>query len=207
MPLISRNDTGFGDVRDLGIKVEKRFKYAYYQVALFNGAGANNLEFDQRKDLAARVEITPLKGLMFGGVAYATLRPKDKDTNAKERYEADFRMDLKPVIVQAEYIYARDWDSTVKRLVPSQGFYAAAAWSIVPEWQIAARGGMLDEDVKDLAQRTKTTVWEAGAGLHWMPLGHAANLKLDYFFYKPTHVTSKWLGTQHQIVLAGQVRF
>lgn len=197
----------FGDKRDLGLKIDKRFKYFYYNVSLFNGAGANTFEFDHRKDLAARIEVTPLPWLMFGGVAYATLRPHGKDANAKDRFEADVRLDTHGFLFQAEYIYARDWDATLKRLVPGHGFYAAAAYSFVPQWQIAARGGMLDEDLKDLDPKKKTTVWEFGAGLHWMALGHNANLKLDYSFFKPDHTTDKWKGTEHQLVLAGQVRF
>ncbi len=201
------SSSAFGDKRDLGIKIEKRFKYVYYNLSLFNGAGANNVEFDHRKDLAARLEVTPLKGLMIGGAMQATLRPAGNDTDAKDRFEADFRLDTHGVIVQAEYIYARDWDATLKKLVAGQGFYGAVAYSPVPEWQIAARGGMLDEDVKDLTPKTRTRVWEAGAGVHWMPLGHAANLKLDYSFFKPTHTTDTRKGDEHQIVLAGQVRF
>jgi len=199
--------SAFGDKRDLGVRIDKRFKYVYYNLSLFNGAGANTYEFDHRKDLAARIEITPLPWLMFGGVAYATLRPAGKDDNAKERYEADVRLDTHGFLFQAEYIRARDWDATLKKLVTGQGFYAAAAYSPVPEWQIAARGGMLDEDVKGLTPKTRTRVYEVGAGLHWMPMGHAANLKLDYSFFTPTHTTDTRKGIEHQIVLAGQVRF
>jgi hypothetical protein len=199
--------SAFGDKRDLGVRIDKRFKYVYYNVSLFNGAGANNFEFDHRKELAARVEITPLPWLMFGGVAYATLRPAGKDDNAKERYEADVRLDTHGFLFQAEYIRARDWDATLKKLVTGQGFYTSAAYIPVPEWQIAVRGGLLDEDVLDLTPATRTRVWEFGGGLHWMPLGHAANLKLDYFLYKPTHTTPTRKGTEHQVVLAAQVRF
>lgn len=199
--------SAFGDRRDLGVRIDKRFRYFYYNLSLFNGAGANTLEFDHRKDLAARVEVTPLKWLMLGGAVQATLRPQGRDENAKDRFEADFRMDIAPVVVQAEYLYARDWDATLKRLVAGQGFYVAAAWNIVPEWQVAARGGMLDEDVRDLAPGRRTRVWEFTGGLHWMPLGHAANLKLDYSYFQPTQTTDTWKGIQHQVVLAGQVRF
>ncbi len=200
------SSSSFGDKRDLGVKVEKRFKYLYYNLSLFNGAGANTYEFDHRKDLAVRIEATPVKGLMIGSALQSTLRPAGSHKDAKDRFEADFRLDMHGVIVQAEYLYARDWDASLKKLVDGQGGYAAVAYSPVPEWQVALRGGMLDEDVKDLSPKTRTRVWEAGGGLHWLPLGHGANLKLDYSFFKPDHVTSTRKGMEHQLILAGQVR-
>src|SRR5205814_1538949 len=51
-----------GGLRDVGVKIEKSFDKFMYVVDLFNGPGQNNLDNNNQKDIAARVEIYPVKG-------------------------------------------------------------------------------------------------------------------------------------------------
>lgn len=200
--LVSRT---LGDRRDLGVKVEKRFRYASYFVGLFNGQGANNLDLDNAKDVAARVEVTPLPWLMIGGMAYATLRDRWSEPGVRDVFEADLRIDFRPILFQAEYLRSRLWDDKRAAIVTSQGFYAAFAGYPLDVLRLAIRVGLFDEDVDDV-DPARTAVWEGSAGIHWLPLGDAANVKLDYHVFVPTRDTAK-RGNEHQVVLAGQVRF
>lgn len=194
-----------GDRRDLGIKVEKRFQYVSYFVGLFNGQGPNNPDLDNAKDVAARVEVTPLPWLMVGGMAYATLRDRWSEPGIRDVFEADLRIDFKPILFQAEYLRSRLWDDKRAAVVTAQGFYAAFAGYPLDVLRLAVRIGLFDEDVDD-ADPARTAVWEGSAGIHWLPRGDAANLKLDYHVFVPTRDTAK-RANEHQVVLAGQVKF
>jgi len=194
-----------GDRRDLGLKVEKRFRYVSYFVGLFNGEGANQTDLDNAKDVAARVEVTPLPWLMIGGMAYATLRDQWSEPGVRDVFEADLRIDHKPVLFQAEYLRARVWDDARGAVVTSQGFYAAFAGYPLDVLRLAVRAGLYDEDVDDV-DPSRTAVWEGSAGIHWLPRGDAANVKLDYHVFVPTRDTAK-RRNEHQVVLAGQVKF
>jgi len=190
---------GFGDRRGLGIKVEKKFQYVGYYVGLFNGSEQNRLDFDNFKDLAARVEGYPHPGITIGAMAYMTLRDKQGQADAKDRWEGDIRIAIDPVIFQAEYIRGRDYDENGK-LRTSHGFYATLAWNIIPEVQVKARGGGFDYDVSS----GKNALWEAAGGLTCFFDKYDANLKLDYYMYKSTDSS---VNVEHQVIFAAQAHF
>ncbi|MBL6975535.1 MAG: hypothetical protein ISR64_07385 [Deltaproteobacteria bacterium] len=190
---------GYGDRRGLGIKVEKKFHYVGYFVGLYNGAERNRLDFDNFKDLAARIEGYPYPGITIGAMAYMTLRDKQGQANAKDRWEGDIRIAIDPVIFQAEYIRGRDHDDTGKGRT-GQGFYATLAWNIIPEVQVKARGGGFDYDVSS----GKNALWEAATGLTCFFDKYDANLKLDYYMYKSTDSSKN---VEHQVIFAAQAHF
>ena len=181
-------------------------------MSLFNGAGQNKLDGDTNKDIAARVQVYPLegigvKGFMVGGALYMTLRTEQARPNARDRFEADVRLDYDPILVQAEYLRARDYDATGNR-TSSQGFYLAVAGNITPNWQLAGRFGGYDQDV-DGTTVSNTWLWEAAGGVHFLPLGkypNGANLKLDYVMLKPKVETAS-TRIEHQVILAAQLKF
>lgn len=192
---------GYGDKRDLGIKVEKRLGPVYYYVGLFNGAGPNHLDTDARKDLAARVEVFPVTGLMLGVAGHATLREGFRAVSgAKDRVEADARVEAGPALVQAEYLFARDFNAKTGRMTSSQGAYLAVAGRLPLGFEVAGRFGWWDLDM----DADQTQVWEAAGGIHYYLKGFNANLKLDYAFYRPTFAGLK---DTHEVVLAAQVKF
>lgn len=190
---------GYGDRRGLGIKVHKKFQYVSYFVGLYNGAGRNRLDFDNFKDLAVRIEGYPYPGITLGAMAYMTLRDKQGQADAKDRWEGDIRIDIKPVIFQAEYIRGRDYDDAGKGRT-GQGFYATLAWNIIPEVQVKARGGGFDYDVSS----GQNALWEAATGLTYFFDKYDANLKLDYYMYKSTDSS---LNVEHQVIFAAQAHF
>lgn len=192
---------GYGDKRDLGVKAEKRIGPVYYFVGLFNGAGANHLDADSRKDLTARVEVFPIAGLMLGAAGYVTLREGFRAVpGAKDRAEVDVRLDVGPVVAQAEYLFARDYNGKTGAMTASHGTYLAVAGRLGHGFEVAGRFGWWDLDV----DADRTQVWEAAGGIHYFLKGFNANLKLDYAFYRPTFAGLK---DTHEVLLAAQVKF
>lgn len=192
---------GYGDKRDLGVKAEKRIGPVYWYLGLFNGSGSNHLDTDSRKDLAARVEVFPVAGLMLGVAGYVTLRDgMGAAPGAKDRAEADVRFEAGPVVVQAEYLFARDHNQKTGAMTPSQGTYLAVAARLPHGFEVAGRFGWWDLDM----DADRSQVWEAAGGLHYHLKGFNASLKLDYGFYRPT---LPGLQDTHEVILAAQVKF
>jgi len=191
----------FGDKRDLGVKVEKRIGPVYYFVGLFNGQGANNLDVNNQKDLAIRIEVFPVKGLVLGAMSYFTLREGFKATpKAKDRFEADVRLDYKPVLFLAEYLYARDYNEKKNKMTSSQGAYGQMQAMLPFGFALAGRFGWMTLDMDSSTSK----LWEAGGGVHYYLQGFNANLKLDYLFYQPN---APELNRTHEVIFAMQAKF
>ena len=142
----------YGDIRDMGIKIDKKLgKHFYYQAAVFNGEGQNKLDSNKQKDVAARVEIYPIDGMMVGVVGYAGLNQRDSSPT-KDRLEADFKLDLAHFLLQAEYIHG--WDGATGQATARRegaGVYAAVGYTFMDKLQPLFRIGHYDPDVtKDL---------------------------------------------------------
>jgi len=193
--------TAFGDKRDLGIKVEKRIGPMYYYIGLFNGQGTNNLDVNNQKDLAMRIEVFPVKGLMLGAMSYFTLREGFKALpKAKDRFEFDVRLDYKPLLFLAEYLYARDYNEKKKKMTASQGAYGQILAKMPLGFGIAGRFGWMTLDMDSSTSK----LWEAAGGIHYYLEGFNANFKLDYLFYQPN---APELKKTHEVIFAAQAKF
>jgi hypothetical protein len=161
LPERAFTSTVFGDKRDLGIRVEKTFEKFGYMAGVFNGAGQNNFDNNVQKDLALRLEVYPIKGMTIAGVTYDSVGYR-KRAGTKDRWEADFRYETGPFLVQAEYIRAQDITASgataCKNVVgkcTGQGAYGALAYTIkdlgTGNWkgnlQPVVRVGFYDPDV------------------------------------------------------------
>ncbi len=133
----------FGDKRDIGIKAEKKLgDIFYYNVGVYNGSGLNKLDDDNDKDLALRLEVYPIEGLMVGAVGYTTVGERD---SFRDRIEGDLRYDAHNLLFQAEYI--RGWTgSGGGPATEGHGAYGALGYSI-GDFQPVVRVGMLDKDL------------------------------------------------------------
>jgi len=148
----------FGDVRDMGIKIDKKLgKHFYYQAAVFNGEGQNKLDTNTQKDLALRLEVYPVDGIMIGGVGYAGVTRRDSSPT-KDRLEADFKLDLAHVLLQAEYIHG--WDGPSGQAgtprPEAAGVYAVLGYTFAERLQPLVRIGYYDPDIhRDLPGNVK----------------------------------------------------
>jgi len=143
----------YGDIRDMGIKIDKKLgKHFYYQAAVFNGEGQNKIDSNKQKDIAGRFEVYPVDGVMVGLAGYAGLNRRDSNPT-KDRLEADFKLDLAHVLLQAEYIHG--WDGPTGQTPSARregaGVYAVLGYTFFDKLQPLFRIGYYDPDVsKDL---------------------------------------------------------
>jgi hypothetical protein len=181
----------FGDQRDLGIKLDKKLgKHFYYQAAVFNGEGQNKLDSNAQKDVALRLEIYPIDGIMIGGAGYTGFTHRDSSPT-KDRLEADVKVELANVLLQAEYIHG--WDGATGQATPrteSAGFYAVVGYTIAQKIQPLFRIGRFDSDVTqdlpgDPKERGSTapfkdemTSYELGVNYYLQ--GHDAKLQASW---------------------------
>jgi phosphate-selective porin OprO and OprP len=194
----------FGDKRDLGLRIAKTFDYVGYSAGVFNGAGQNNFDTNNSKDVGLRLEAYPVVGLILAGVAYASIGQRSQ-SKAKDRFEGDARFEKGPFLLQAEYIHARDVGSNNKA-VYAQGFYAALAYTLIDVLQPCFRFGYLDPDTqKNLDPKTdngKDEMWNFDFGLNWYISHHEAKLQLNYYRLQYQDKTR-----DNQVIAAAQVAY
>ncbi|MBI5507142.1 MAG: hypothetical protein HY903_00185 [Deltaproteobacteria bacterium] len=198
--------TEFGDKRDLGLRVAKRFKYLGYTAAVFNGAGLNALDNNNDKDLALRVEAYPIDGLVLAGVAYASVG--ERRTYVKDRYEADVRYESGSFLAQGEYIRGREVGKAGPP-VHGQGAYLALGWTFFDALQTCLRVGYLDPDIrKDLAPKKsadRDELFHGEVGLSYFVRKHEAKVALTYGRYE--YDDRAVLEAKNQLLLATQISY
>jgi hypothetical protein len=198
--LVSRE---FGDRRDLGVRVAKTFEPWSYSAGVFNGAGQNNLDVNNQKDAALRLEAYPLEGLTLAGAVLMSVGQR-LAAGTKDRFELDGRFERGPLLLQAELIRARDVGSA--GAVDAHGFYALAAYLLTDTLQAALRVGYLDQDLaRDLdpvANGNRDEAWHFDAGLNYFLQKHEAKLQLSY-----SRVQYDVRTPLNQVILAAQVAF
>lgn len=194
----------FGDKRDLGLRVAKNFKYLGYNVGIFNGAGQNNLDTNNSKDVTLRLELYPIEGLTLAGVAYGSVGQRD-ESKAKDRYEGDIRFEKGPFLLQAEYINARDVGSNGKA-VKAQGVYGALAVRVIESVQPCVRFGYLDPNSKKNLDPDKDggkdEFWHLDLGINWYIVSNEVKLQLNYYRFQYQDKTAN-----NEVVFAAQVAY
>jgi phosphate-selective porin len=181
----------FGDKRDMGIRLAKQFKYVGYSAGVFNGAGQNNLDTNNAKDLALRLEAYPIEGLTVAGVIYGSVgRRVERDggtaSPAKARYEGDLRFERGPFLFQGEYIRGIDVAAGGDRHV-AQGFYTLVGWTLLGRIQPVLRVGAVDPDVNQRIDADnyasvgkRDQAWHYDVGVNYYFQKHEAKLQLAY---------------------------
>lgn len=171
-PERSRVARAYGDRRDIGLRIEKKLgDVFYYYAGVFNGAGINRVDDDNEKDLALRVEVYPVKGLLFGAMGYATVG--ERDETARDRVEGDLRFEGGGFLLQGEYIRAWDTPATGE-VLEGHGAYGALGFTIIERIQPIVRVGFVDPDV-DTAD---TTLMHYEGGLNYFLRGNEMKLSL-----------------------------
>jgi hypothetical protein len=189
-----------GDRRDLGLRLAKKFDYFGYSAGIFNGAGQNNYDTNNSKDLALRLEAYPLEGLTVAGVAYLSVGDREQ-SGTRDRYEGDLRFERWGMLFQGEYIYGHDVNSSGAD-VYSQGFYAALAYTIAGIVQPMARVGYFDPNVDEDGTGNNDELWQIDAGVNWYLQGNDAKLSVSYSRYQYDTRTPN-----NQLIVAAQVAY
>lgn len=193
----------FGDKRDIGLRLAKTFQHLGYSAGIFNGAGLNNLDTNNAKDMALRLEVYPIKGLTLAGVLYGTLGQWNQ-VNTKDRYEVDLRYERAPFLFQAEYIRSRDVAND-QRIIEGQGFYSFLSGTY-GNLEPCIRVGYLDPDIHpDIDPNvvgSRDRFWQYDLGLNYYWLKHEAKFQLNYSRFQYQDHPSN-----NQVILATQIAY
>jgi hypothetical protein len=127
MPERSLSSRTFGDKRDLGIRVEKKFEHFGYMAGIYNGLGQNRFDNNNQKDVSLRLEAYPIEGVVIGAVGYAAVGERN-EPDTKDRLEGDVRFEKYNVLVQAEYLHGWTRNAAGTRL-NGHGGYAALGYT------------------------------------------------------------------------------
>jgi hypothetical protein len=147
--------------RDIGVQLSgtfsgwKRRPLVDYAVGLFNGAGINKTDDNNRKDVAARVAVHPVAGLTFTGDYFNGAIGAKK--LPKERMDVEFAYLRKPFSAYGEYIWGHD------DAVRKNGWYALFAYRFNPKWEGVVRLDNYDPNLH--GRNTQTTAYLVG--LNW----------------------------------------
>jgi hypothetical protein len=212
--LVSR---AFGDKRDIGFKIEKKFDYFGYLLGVYNGAGQNNIDGNDQKDVALRLEAYPIKDVTLAVVGYTSVGDR-KLPGTKDRIEGDIKLEKSNFLLQAEAI--RGWDVTGTAAAPTkitgQGFYVLAGYTFFDALQPVVRVGSIDPEVgkdegslravagdpKSLAPNDEITAYEVAVNYYLKK--HDAKVQLSGSFFDPEQRESK---TTFDLILATQIAF
>jgi hypothetical protein len=200
----------FGDRRDIGFKIEKKFDFFSYWLGIYNGEGQNNLDTNDQKDLALRVEVYPIKELTLAAVGYTAVGDRDL-VGTKDRIEGDIKFEKYGLLLQAEAI--RGWDvvgsAAAHTKQEGQGFYVLAGYTLFDKLQPVVRIGSVDPKVGDdehgataIDPNDEITAYEFGVNYYLKQ--HDAKLQLAGSFFDPEQKVAK---TTFDLILAAQVAF
>lgn len=192
--LVSRQ---FGDRRDIGLRLDKKFEHFGYNAGIYNGAGLNRIDQNNQKDISLRLEAYPIKGITIGAVGYATLGERD-DAATRDRLEGDFRLELANALLMVEYIHG--WDGPKGTRLEGHGAYGAAGYTFFDRLQPLVRIGHLDTNV-DTAN-TETNHYEFGFNYYLRK--HLAKLQASFGVFDPSAPTAK---SRQELTLSTQLSF
>jgi len=212
--LLSR---AFGDKRDIGFKVEKKFEYFGYLAGVYNGQGQNTIDSNDQKDVALRVEVYPIKDVTLAVVGYTSVGDRALP-GTRDRIEGDIKLEKSNFLLQAEAIRAWDVTGTVAAhtKIEGQGFYVLAGYTFFDQLQPVVRIGSVDPevgkdegplkfvpgDLKTVAAHDEVTAYELGVNYYLKK--HDAKVQLSGSFFDPEQREAR---TTFDLILATQIAF
>jgi hypothetical protein len=143
LPELSPVSLQFGDERALGAKLERWSRRFSYSLGVYNPELSAPNEAGAVKDLAGRVEVSPVPGLVLAGAGLARVGTvAAADQKNRVELDASLRRDLWALC--GEVHVARDGD------IPAGGAFVSAA-APLPRWegaQLALRASLLGRDLR-----------------------------------------------------------
>ena len=138
-----------------------------YAVGIFNGAGINRRDDNDRKDVAGRMVIHPFAGFSLAGDYYNGASGAME--LSRERAGVEFAYVHKPFSLQGEYIWGHD------DAVRKYGWYSQFAYRFRPRWEALARFDTYDPKRHSGNDVTNTYL----VGLNWY-LSNRVKLQTNY---------------------------
>lgn len=191
---------GYSDVcgvgalgRDMGVmatgKLFKKddFSILEYAVGVFNGNGVNNVDNNNRKDVAGRLEFHPwLKEVTLTGSFYIGKYKKDDNFGDRNRYSGGAQFKNDRLIVRSEFVAGETGVNDTIGNFKSNGLYAVAGYNFFlgkEKKQTLMPVLRFDRMVAD-ANIEKGGKNYFTAGINYWPV-KCLNFKLDYTYIQP----------------------
>ncbi|HHT9157880.1 MAG TPA: porin [Candidatus Tripitaka californicus] len=205
----SRIARTFSDRRDIGIMLKGDYKLLEYYLALVNGEETNSKDLNDRKDYMARLVLkpfrgwgdSPLKGFEFGGSYYNGRRGVHR--TVKDFWGAEARYQWEKLALKAEYVAARDDDSTLKTLSPihRDGWYAQAGYRLFKPLE----GMVRYEEFRNNKDQHGNENRDWTFGLNWFLNENYAKFQLNYVLKSVDGARDK--KPDDQVIAAMQIHF
>lgn len=205
----SRIARTFSDRRDIGLMLKGDYKLLEYYLALVNGEETNSKDLNDRKDYMARLVLkpfrgwgdSPLKGFEFGGSYYNGRRGVHR--TVKDFWGAEARYQWEKLALKAEYVAARDDDSTLKTLSPihRDGWYTQAGYRFLKPLE----GVVRYEEFRNNKDQHGNENRDWTFGLNWFLNEHYAKFQLNYVLKTLDGARDK--RADDQVIAAMQVHF
>jgi hypothetical protein len=216
----------FGDNYDLGVRADKKFEYVKYSLQLLQGGNANQPDQNRQKELALRLEFTPMKGIMVGGAGLTSVGQRTWQRHytaaqhglqgaTRDIVEADVAVDMSDFIARGELLWgwAGQWGDGAPTRVKSRGMMAAFAYTIAKKVQPVVRVSYLDIDqTTDGTGPNQPLNGKFGIpsdeirgyefGVNYLIDGKFAKIQAAYGYYDLDNAPYR-----HQFILSGQASF
>lgn len=177
-PMVLQKLMGFSDVcgisatgRDLGATLYGGFfqrdgySILSYDLGVFNGQGINTKDANKSKDIAARLMIRPVRGLVVSGSYY--WGEYGVSYLKRERYGVGACYDRGSVVVRGEWIGGVTGMADTGRNMKSDGWYVMAGWRAPHNLMPVAR---FENFTFDTDRRSQTRQNNYTVGLLWAPV-------------------------------------
>lgn len=143
-----KDEIGNQNGRDIGVQVggsfgkfNNRFLFDY-KIGVFNGAGINQEDKNENKDVVGRLIAHPVKGFDFGGSYYTGTGNFGKPTTTnqdRERYGIELSYEYQRFFIRGEFIAGKDGAIT------RNGWYAQTGYYLIPaKFQLIAKYDVYD---------------------------------------------------------------
>ena len=197
----------FSDRRETGFFYKGEFgEHLGAYASLTNGSPANAVNSDKALFGAARVDVKPMAGLLFGASGGTTVggsvnKIQRDILNGFVKYGNIAGL---PLGLEAEYLAATS-GQTGKATVKADGYYATVNYTIHTKYQFAVRYDFLDRN-KDAAGNQVRT-WTGG--FNYLIKGNNVKLSLDYYDVDEQGRTINNVLSEkyHQVVFLAQLGF
>jgi hypothetical protein len=185
----------FGDTYDMGLRLEKKLDWFKYQVFLLNGSGQNQVDRNLQKDLSARVEFTPVDGIVLGSSGLTSLGERTTQPTTRDTIEVFGRLNKAGFLVQGELLWGEIGSTaTGNERTKAAGRYAMLGYTIAERLQPVVRYGYLNTDKPTTSNRTSYALYSPfgvasdevrsyEAGLNYYLQGNALKLQAAYGYY------------------------
>ena len=201
----------FGDLYDMGVRLEKKFEVFKYGIYLFNGSGQNQIDPNKQKDLVVRLDFTPIDGLRFSTASWTSIGQRSQavaGAGTKDKIEFSGGINKEGVLLQGELLWSRQGSTReLNERTKATGRYVTAGYTIAGKVQPVIRYGFLGTDHSTIAGQNSSyplyspfglatdEVRSYEVGLNYYLQGNGLKLQACYGYYDFDNIQALQEGT------------